>query len=198
MEGEKTYRTAIGQDSHRFDKRPMSPPECESPAAVPGTYVSVPATADKDAGGNRKLILGGIVFEGHVPLKGNSDADVVLHSIINAISGITCVNVLGAISDEMCLKQGITDSARYLERALADLEAGGWEIGHLSISIECSTPLLSPRIPEMRARLSELLGIPGSSIGITATTGEGLTAFGKGEGIQAFSCITVCRQDILL
>lgn len=153
-------KVGIGQDSHRFDHN------------------------DK----NKKLVLGGVVFEGCSPLEGNSDADVVLHSITNAISGITCVNILGEISDRMCLEQGIKDSGEYLKEALKYLKEN--KIVHVSISIECSTPKITPKIPEMRKSISRLLDIPENCVGITATTGEGLTGFGRGEGIQVFSCIT--------
>ncbi len=156
-----TMKIGIGQDSHRFDF------EIE----------------------NKKLILGGVIFENHAPLLGNSDADVILHSITNAVSGVTCENILGKIADKMCLEEGITDSSIYLKEALKYL--GDNRIVHLSISIECSTPKISPKIPEIRESLSKLLDLPGTSIGITATTGEGLTQFGQGLGIQVFSCITV-------
>ncbi|MCX7710028.1 MAG: 2-C-methyl-D-erythritol 2,4-cyclodiphosphate synthase [Clostridia bacterium] len=155
-------KVGIGQDSHKFDFK------------------------DKV----KKLVLGGVVFEGHAPLDGNSDADVVLHSITNAISGVTCVNILGSISDEMCLKKGIKDSREYLKEALKYMDDQS-KIVHVSISIECSTPKITPKIPAMRTSISQLLGVPENCIGITATTGEGLTAFGQGKGIQAFSCITV-------
>lgn len=151
----------IGQDSHRFDFE------------------------DSD----KKLILGGVIFEGAPPLDGNSDADVILHSITNAISGVTCVNILGPISDDLCLNKGIKDSRVYLSEALKYLN--GKRIVHISISIECLTPKITPKIPEIRKSISDLLGIPENSIGITATTGEGLTQFGQGKGIQVFSCITV-------
>ncbi len=154
-------KVGIGQDSHRFDFN------------------------DK----TKKLILGGVVFEGHAPLQGNSDADVILHSLTNAISGVTCVNILGPVSDEMCLKHGITDSKAYLAEAMKYL--GESKIVHVSISIECLTPKITPKIPEIRANLSNLLGIPENCIGITATTGEGLTQFGQGLGIQVFSCVMV-------
>lgn len=154
-------RVGIGQDSHRFDFE------------------------DKD----KKLILGGVIFEDCAPLLGNSDADVILHSITNAISGVTCVNILGKVSDEMCLNQGIKDSREYLKEALKYLN--GSKISHISISIECLVPKISPKIPEIMKSISELLGIPENSVGITATTGEGLTQFGEGKGIQVFSCITV-------
>lgn len=152
-------KVAIGQDSHRFDFE------------------------DK----NKKLILGGIVFEDGIPLSGNSDADVVLHAVTNAISGITCKNILGKVADDMC-KSGITDSEEYLKEALKYLNN---KIVHLSISIECKTPKITPKIEEMRKNISRILDIPKNSIGITATSGEGLTEFGKGNGISVFSCITV-------
>lgn len=152
-------KVAIGQDSHRFDFENK----------------------------NKELKLGGIVFENATPLLGNSDADVVLHSITNAVSGITCKNILGKVADDMC-KSGITDSEEYLKEALKYLNE---KIVHLSISIECKTPKISPKIEEMRKNISRILSIPETSIGITATTGEELTEFGKGNGISVFSCITV-------
>ena len=151
-------KVAIGQDSHRFGFESK----------------------------NKNLILGGVEFEGETPLLGNSDADVVLHAITNAISGITCTNILGKIADDMC-KSGITDSEEYVKEALKYLNE---KIVHLSISIECKTPKITPKIPPMRKNISRILDIPENSIGITATTGEGLTEFGKGNGISVFACIT--------
>ena len=152
-------KVAIGQDSHRFDFENK----------------------------NKELKLGGIVFENATPLLGNSDADVVLHSITNAVSGITCKNILGKVADDMC-KSGITDSEEYLKEALKYLNE---KIIHLSISIECKTPKISPKIEDMRKNIARILNISESSVGITATTGEGLTEFGKGNGISVFSIITV-------
>lgn len=152
-------KVAIGQDSHRIDYE------------------------NKE----KKFILGGIEFEEEYSLNGNSDADVVLHAITNAISGITCKNILGKISDEMC-QNGIKDSEEYLKEALKYLNE---KIVHLSISIECKIPKISPKIEEMRKNIARILNISENSIGITATTGEGLTEFGKGNGVSVFACITV-------
>lgn len=149
----------IGQDSHRFDFENR----------------------------NKKLVLGGITFEDHVATLGNSDADVVLHAITNAISGVTCKNIIGKVADEMC-KNGITDSEEYLKEALKYLDR---KILHISISIECKTPKISPKIEEMRKNIARILGVQENNVGITATTGEGLTEFGKGNGISVFACVTV-------
>lgn len=152
-------KVAIGQDSHALDFE------------------------DK----NKKCILGGVVFEGETPLKGNSDTDVVLHAVTNAVSGITGKNILGKVSDEMC-QNGIKDSKVYLQEALKYLNE---KIVHLSISIECKKPKIEPKREEMVKSIAKILNVNEQQIGITATTGEGLTEFGKGNGVSVFACITV-------
>jgi 2-C-methyl-D-erythritol 2,4-cyclodiphosphate synthase len=152
-------RTGLGQDSHRFE---------ESPSGKP-------------------LLIGGITFEGAPALAGNSDADVLLHALVNAISGVTAVVVLGPRTDEMC-KAGVTDSAEYVKEALKDL--GGLKLTHVSCSLECSRPKIGPKIGAMREHIAGILGIDPLHVAITAHTGEALTAFGKGEGIFATVIVT--------
>ena len=127
-------KVAIGQDSHQFDFENNQ---------------------------NKKLVLAGVVFEGEPPMLANSDGDVVLHAITNAISGITTKNILGEVTGSL-LKEGITDSKVYLQEAMKYLDE---EIVHL-------------------------LHIKEQAIGITATSGEELTEFGRGKGIQVLACIT--------
>ncbi len=159
------FRVAIGQDSHKF--------------------------SEPDEG--KKLILGGISIDNCPGLKGNSDADVVLHAITNAISGISCINILGERADQLCLDKGITDSSVYLKEALKTLVRA--EIVHLSIAIEALKPKLSPYIECMRRNIANLLNIGEKNVGITATTGEGLTEFGKGNGIFCTAIITTREED---
>jgi 2-C-methyl-D-erythritol 2,4-cyclodiphosphate synthase len=154
-----TSKTGIGQDSHAFEEAP-----------------------------GKLLILAGIKLDHPIGLKGNSDADVVLHSITNAISSITGSNILGSVADQLC-QQGVTDSSNYLKLALDDL--GDWKISHIAIAIECLKPRISPQIDSMKQSIAKLCYINKTDVGITASTGEGLTAFGKGEGIQAITIITV-------
>ncbi len=157
-------RTGIGQDSHRFDE-----PESGKP-----------------------LMLGGVRIPDAAGLRGNSDADVVLHALTNAVSGISGTNVLGAISDEMC-RGGTTDSAEYLRYALGTLTK--MRLCHVSVAIECATPVLAPHIDAIRASIASLCGIAVSDVGVTATSGEGLTGFGRGEGIQALAIVTAVREE---
>ena len=157
-----TEKTGIGQDSHAFEETP-----------------------------GKSLILAGIKLNYPIGLKGNSDADVVLHSITNAISSITGSNILGSVADQLC-QEGVTDSSEYLKLALSDL--GDWEISHIAIAIECLNPKISTQIDSMKKNIAKLCHIDKTDVGITATTGEGLTAFGKGEGIQAITIITVKKS----
>ena len=154
-----TAKTGIGQDSHAYEEAPGKP-----------------------------LILAGIKLDHPMGLKGNSDADVVLHSITNAVSSITGNNILGSVADQLC-QEGVTDSSNFLKLALDDL--GDWKIRHIAIAIECLKPKISPQIDSMKKSIAKLCHINKADVGITATTGEGLTTFGKGEGIQAITIVTV-------
>ena len=153
------YCCGFGQDSHRF--------------------------AAEDV--NKPLVLGGVEVPGQA-MEANSDGDVVLHSITNAISGITGVNILGKIADKLCLEQGILDSAVYLKEGLKYLTMA--ELVSISMSIECLRPKITPHIPAMKQRISELTGVPVERIGIQATTGEGLTDCGRGLGIEVLVVAT--------
>ena len=156
-------KIAIGQDSHRFEK-----------------------SADR-----KTCVLGGVKIRGCEGLAGNSDADVVLHALTNAVSGISGVNVLGSISDRMCL-MGIIDSREYLKKALATL--GEYRICHVSVSVEGKKPKLARHIPSIKKSLARLLSLTVADIGFTATSGEDLTAFGRGEGLQAFVIVTAEKR----
>ena len=124
------FKTAIGQDSHRFE------PE----------------------GSSKPLLLGSVEIPGCPGLTGNSDADVILHAITNAVSGISGVNILGKTADELCLKKGITDSRVYLQKALDTLT--NYRITHVSISIEGKRPNLEAHIQDIKNSLAELLTLP--------------------------------------
>jgi 2-C-methyl-D-erythritol 2,4-cyclodiphosphate synthase len=159
------YRSAIGQDSHRFvtEKEWLSHQ-------------------------NRQLMLGGIAMPDERPLAGNSDADVILHALTNAISGISGMNIIGAVSDRMCFEEKNTNSISYLNVALASL--GEKKLIHVSISVEASQPRLTPYIPAIKAQIAKLVGLTPEDIGLTATSGEGLTAVGRGEGIAVICMVT--------
>jgi len=175
-------KVGIGQDSHRFVN--------EGQAGDGGGCGCAPLAAN-----GKPLVLGGVVIPGAPALEGNSDADAVLHALCNAISGVTGVNVLGEVADRMLAERGETDSEAYVREALRSL-APGERVVHASFSIECLRPKLAPHIPAMRENIARVLGLPIGGVGVTATTGEGLTAFGQGLGVQALCVVTVTKGDV--
>lgn len=155
-----TVRTGIGQDSHRF-----LPPDSSKPC-----------------------VIAGLIFDDVPGFMANSDGDVVFHAICNAITSVTGVLILGAIADDLCLKDGITDSEVYLKEALKTL--GNQKITHVAITLEAKKPKFRDRLIEMRANIARVMDLELSQVGITATSGEGLTDFGCGDGVQSFAIIT--------
>ena len=161
---EYVYISTIGQDSHRFG----------------------------DPCGDCSIMLGGVSIPSDRPVIANSDGDVILHAVTNAISGYTGKIVLGGIADKLCLEDGIKDSSVFLKKAVEDIQ--GAKIIHCSVSVECLVPKLKPHLDRIRSKIAELLDLHVSSVGLTATTGEGLTSFGKGEGIQAFVILSFRKE----
>jgi len=157
-------RTGIGQDSHRF----------------------LPSESSKPC------ILGGLIFEDVPGLSADSDGDVVFHAICNAITTVTGVPILSGIAMELCLKNGITDSQVYVERALSTL--GMQRIEHVAIAIEGKRPRIQERIADMQKKIAFVLKLENSQVGIAATAGDGLTDFGCGDGIQCFCIITTVEN----
>lgn len=153
-------RVGIGQDSHRFITAPVSKP----------------------------CVIGGVIFEGVPGLLANSDGDVIFHALCNAISSLTGVRVLGGIADELCLKDGITDSEVYLQHAKKLLKKQN--ISHVAITVEAKKPVFKDKVDLIRANVARVLEISLEDVGMTATTGEGLTEFGCGVGIQCIAIIT--------
>lgn len=137
--------------------------------------------------------MAGLIFEDSPGFNANSDGDVVFHAICNAITSITGVLILGGLADELCLKDGITDSEVYLREAIKTLD--GKKIEHVAITLEAKRPKIKPRIMEMRENIARVMGLNIEDVGITATTGEGLTDFGCGDGIMCF-CIVTTSEDI--
>ncbi len=159
------YRTGIGQDSHRF----LSPDS------------------------SKPCIVCGIIFDDVPGLDANSDGDVVYHAVCNAITSLSGVPILGGIAKDLCRKDGITDSQVYLERALQTLHPQ--KIVHLAITIEGKRPYFENQIHAMRKKISGVLKVRSRQIGITVTSGDGLTDFGCGDGLMCL-CILTTAEDI--
>lgn len=154
------YRTGIGQDSHRFEKEK----------------------------GDKKCIIAGLVFEDAPGLDADSDGDVIFHAICNAITSLTHVPILGKVAIDLCHKEGITDSRVYLEEALKTL--GKQTVEHVALTIEGKRPKFQKRADDIRQSVASAMHLSIDQVGITFTSGDDLTSFGRGEGLMCYALVT--------
>lgn len=161
MSKAEQFRVGFGQDSHRF-------------------------SLDK----GKKLVLGGYIVPNETGLEANSDGDLVLHALFNAISSAIGGNSLGYYADSM-LEEGITDSKEYLKVILKKLSGKNMGVNNISISIEARKPRLDSYTGKIKGSLAKILNIERERIGITCTSGEGLTEFGRGQGMQCLVVVTI-------
>lgn len=157
------YRIGLGQDSHKF-------------------------ATDK-----KPLVLGGVMISQSGGLTANSDGDLILHSLSNALSSALGGDSLSTWSDQM-LKKGIRDSSKYLQVIFDKVKKAGFGVENVGIAVEAKKPYLKETaIKKIKQKIAGLLQIKTEKIGLTFTSGEGLTAFGRGQGIQATSIVLLSK-----
>lgn len=133
----------------------------------------------------RDLILGGVKIPYEKGLLGHSDADVLLHAVMDALLGAAALGDIGKhFPDTDPAYKGIS-SLKLLGHVGELLEKEGYVIGNIDATIIAQKPKMAPHIPQMRANVAEVLKIEENQINIKATTEEGLGFTGSGEGISS-------------
>ncbi|MFA4814921.1 MAG: 2-C-methyl-D-erythritol 2,4-cyclodiphosphate synthase [Candidatus Gracilibacteria bacterium] len=135
-------------------------------------------------GTSGQLTLGGLKVPALPALEANSDGDVILHAIGRALAQ-ACGQNFSEVADPLSLS-GDQDSRDYLEPLLSKVK-----IQQVSLSFECARPQIDPITSELKSSLGKILGIQPEQIHLSAHTGEGLTSFGRGEGIRCLALLTV-------
>lgn len=134
---------------------------------------------------NRKLILGGVEIEYEKGLLGHSDADVLLHAIMDAILGACAMGDIGKLFPDSDDRYEAADSVELLKIVNSKISENGYSIGNIDSTIVAQAPKLAPHIEEMRVNISNALEIPLGDVSVKATTEERLGFTGSGEGIAA-------------
>jgi 2-C-methyl-D-erythritol 2,4-cyclodiphosphate synthase len=142
-------------------------------------------------GKGRDLILGGVKIPFREGLLGHSDADVLVHAIIDAILGALGEGDIGEVfGTNHPDKEGVS-SLLLLGEITKLLRNRNTKVGNLDSSIVCQKPRLAPYIPLMREKVSHTLGVEVAKVNIKATTSQGLNSIGEGRGISAYAVVTL-------
>ena len=131
----------------------------------------------------RRLILGGVEIPFEKGLDGHSDADVLVHAIIDALLGATGLGDIGVHFPSSDLRYKDISSVSLLRQVVSLLRARGWLVCNIDASIVAEGPRLTPFISEMRGIIGEALGIDVEQVSVKSTTSKGLGLLGKGEGV---------------
>ena len=140
----------------------------------------------------RKLILGGVLIEHKTGLLGHSDADVLIHAIMDALLGAAALGDIGKHFPDSSDKYKNIDSRVLLREVNGILKNHGFSVNNIDATIVAQKPKLSPYILKMRENISSDLNIDISQVSIKATTTEGLGFEGKEKGISAQAVCSLC------
>ena len=134
---------------------------------------------------DRELIIGGVKIPYEKGLLGHSDADVLLHAIMDAMLGAAALGDIGSHFPDTDVKFKDADSMELLRRVGDMIEEEHYIVENIDATIIAQRPKMRPYIEQMRANIADALGIDITQVNIKATTEEGLGFTGNGEGISS-------------
>ena len=137
----------------------------------------------------RRLVLGGVEFPGETGLKGHSDADVLVHAIIDALLGAAALGDIGSHFPDTDATWKGADSAKLLKAVFAEIAAAGYRVGNVDATVVCERPKLRPKVDEIRVRLAQLLNISTTQLSIKGKTNEKLDDVGAGLGVEVHAVV---------
>ena len=135
----------------------------------------------------RRLMIGGIDIPHDRGLAGHSDADVLLHALVDALLGAAALGDIGTHFPSTDPLWQDAPSTVFLEHTLDMLQQNGWEISNIDATVVAERPRLSPHVQTIREHLAEVTGIPLESVSVKAKTTDGLGFAGRQEGIACFA-----------
>ena len=134
---------------------------------------------------DRKLILGGVEVPYEKGLLGHSDADVLLHAVMDAVLGAAALGDIGQHFPDTDPAYKGADSLALTREVAKIIAAHGYKVGNIDATILCQRPKLAPHIPAMRQNIADAFGLPLDAVSVKATTEEHLGFTGEGLGIAA-------------
>lgn len=141
----------------------------------------------------RKLILGGVEIPFEKGLDGHSDADVLVHAVMDALLGAAALGDIGKLFPDNDERYLGADSVELLKKVRDVLQEHGWKLSNLDATVIAQRPKLAPYIDTMRKRIADALKTDAENVSVKATTEERLGFTGSGEGIAAHAVCLIER-----
>ena len=141
----------------------------------------------------RKLILGGVEIPFEKGLDGHSDADVLVHAVMDALLGAAALGDIGKLFPDSDKRYLGADSVELLKKVRDVLQEHGWKPGNLDATVIAQRPKLAPYIDTMRKRIADALETDAENVSVKATTEERLGFTGSGEGIAVHAVCLIER-----
>ena len=142
----------------------------------------------------RKLVLGGVEFPGETGLKGHSDADVLIHAIIDALLGAAALDDIGSHFPDTDPKWKNADSAMLLEAVMKEIRTAGYQVANVDATVICERPKLRPHVELIRDRLANAMNIGKGRISVKGKTNEKMDDVGAGIGIEVHAVCLLEEQ----
>lgn len=142
----------------------------------------------------RTLILGGVRIPNERGLAGHSDADVVLHALVDALLGAAGLGDIGTLFGSEDPSHAGADSQVFLAGALQEIAQAGWSIGNADLTLIGETPRIGPYRDRLIESVASLLGVSPSAVNLKATTTDGLGFTGRGEGLMCDAVVVLERS----
>ena len=143
---------------------------------------------------NRDLIIGGVKIDYELGLDGHSDADVMLHAVMDALLGAAALRDIGYHFPDTDMRYKGADSRMLLREVAKKIDEAGYKLGNVDVTMIAQRPKLKPHIPQMMENIAADLGVDVGRVNVKATTEEKLGFTGEGLGM---SCHAVCLLEEL-
>lgn len=161
----RTMRVGIGYDVHAF-----APPEA-----------------------GRPLLIGGVTIPHERGLAGHSDADVLLHAVVDALLGAAALGDIGAYFPSSDVRWQGASSSDFLTHTVALLAEGGWRIENVDATVVMESPRLGPHVAAIRATLAEVMGVSVECVSVKGKTTDRLGFTGRDEGVACYAVALISR-----
>jgi 2-C-methyl-D-erythritol 2,4-cyclodiphosphate synthase len=142
----------------------------------------------------RPLVIGGVKFDTDYGLEGHSDADCLTHAICDALLGAAGLPDIGVFFPNTDTAFIDIDSQILLQRVCTELAKLGWQPVNIDATLIAEKPKIYPRLTEIKTALAKSTGLPTASIGIKATTNEGIDEIGRGLASAAHAVVLVAKM----